>query len=98
MAQKAADEAAATNTLRSVDSSEVGQNMAAMTGGELTGEKASTMWYEEVEKYNYSNAGFNSNTGKIFFSTYIDEYLYVQRKYLMTKINCGNSLKFHNRN
>ena len=71
MAQKAADEAAATNTLRSVSSNDVGQNMAAMTGGELSGEKVSTMWYEEEKNYNYNDARFSSNTGKIFFCIFL---------------------------
>ena len=41
--------------------------MAAMTGGELTGEKVSTMWYEEEGSYNYNSPGFNSSTGVQFF-------------------------------
>lgn len=44
--------------------SNVGQNMAAMTGGELTGEKVSSMWYEEEGSYNYNKPGFSSSTGK----------------------------------
>ena len=44
--------------------SNVGQNMAAMTGGELTGEKVSSMWYEEEGSYNYNNPGFSSSTGE----------------------------------
>ena len=44
--------------------SNVGQNMAAMTGGELTGEKVSSMWYEEEGNYNYNNPGFSSSTGE----------------------------------
>lgn len=63
MAQKAAEEAAATNTLRSIDNNDVGQNMAAMTGSELTGDRVSTMWYDEEKNYNYNNAKFGSNTG-----------------------------------
>ena len=38
--------------------------MAAMTGGELTGEKVSSMWYEEEGSYNYNNPGFSSSTGE----------------------------------
>lgn len=53
--------------------SNVGQNMAAMTGGELMGDKVSSMWYEEEEGYNYNSPGFSSSTGKIFsFHFYIN--------------------------
>lgn len=62
-AQNAAQEAANTNTLRSVESNDMGQNMAAMTGGELSGEKVSTMWYDEEKSYDYNAAKFSSNTG-----------------------------------
>jgi len=62
-AREAAEDAAKTNTLRSVDMSNVGQNMAAMTGGELMGDKVSSMWYEEEEGYNYNSPGFSSSTG-----------------------------------
>lgn len=63
MASQAAEDAAKTNTLRSIDANDVGQNMAAMTGGELSGERVSTMWYEEETKYNYNSPGFSSSTG-----------------------------------
>jgi len=60
---EAADEASKTNTLRSVTNHRVGQNMAAMTGAELTGDKVSSMWYDEESKYDYSAARFSSSTG-----------------------------------
>ena len=62
-AQKAADEAAKTNTLKPVSLNNVGQNMAAMSGGELTGQRVTEMWYEEEKNYNYSSPGFSSSTG-----------------------------------
>eukprot|EP00794_Sanderia_malayensis_P003339 gene3339-3828_t len=62
-AQKAADEAAKTNTLKPVSLNNVGQNMAAMTGGELTGKRVTEMWYEEEKNYDYKRAGFHSSTG-----------------------------------
>ncbi|XP_066911241.1 uncharacterized protein [Clytia hemisphaerica] len=62
-ALSAAQEAAETNTLRSVDNNKVGQNMAAISGAELTGEKVSNMWYDEEKKYNYREAKFSSSTG-----------------------------------
>ncbi|XP_065665316.1 uncharacterized protein LOC100200226 isoform X2 [Hydra vulgaris] len=62
-AQEAAEEAAQTNTLRSVDTPNVGQNMAAMTGGELPGDRVSTMWYDEEKNFDYNNPGFSSSTG-----------------------------------
>lgn len=68
MAERAAQEAAQTNTLRSVDNNQVGQNMAAMVGSELTGDRVSTMWYDEEKNYNYSSGGFSSNTGAYQFS------------------------------
>jgi len=37
--------------------------MAAMTGGELTGDRVTTMWYDEEKKYNYDSPGFSSSTG-----------------------------------
>lgn len=64
-AQKAADDAAKTNTLKPVSLSNVGQNMAAMSGGELTGQRVTEMWYEEEKNYNYSSPGFSSSTGKL---------------------------------
>ena len=63
-AQKAADDAAKTNTLKPVSLSNVGQNMAAMSGGQLTGQRVTEMWYEEEKNYNYSSPGFSSSTGK----------------------------------
>ena len=63
-AQKAADEAAKTNTLKPVSLNNVGQNMAAMSGGELTGQRVTEMWYEEEKNYSYSSPGFSSSTGK----------------------------------
>ena len=66
---EAADEAAKTNTLRSVSNHKVGQNMAAMTGAELTGEKVSSMWYDEESKYDYSAAKFSSSTGMLKYIT-----------------------------
>ena len=62
-AQKAADEAARTNTLKPVQMKSVGQNMAAMTGGNLTGQKVTEMWYEEEKNYSYNSPGFSSSTG-----------------------------------
>ena len=64
-ALEAAEEAARTNTLRSVDMPNIGQNMAAMTGGELPGDKVSSMWYDEEKNFDYNNPGFSSSTGKI---------------------------------
>ena len=32
-------------------------------GAQLTGRKVTDMWYEEHDKYNYSNPGFSSTTG-----------------------------------
>ena len=66
-ATNAAQEASRTNTLRSVQMTNTGQNMAAMTGGELTGEKVASMWYEEGDGYNYNSPGFSSSTGNLFF-------------------------------
>ena len=43
----------------------MGQNMAAISGAELTGEKVSNMWYDEEKKYNYREAKFSSSTGKL---------------------------------
>lgn len=62
-AQKAADDAAKTNTLKPVSLNNVGQNMAAMSGGQLTGQRVTDMWYEEGKNYNYSSPGFSSSTG-----------------------------------
>lgn len=41
--------------------------MAAMSGGELTGQRVTEMWYEEEKNYNYSSPGFSSSTGKSYF-------------------------------
>jgi len=33
------------------------------SGAELTGRKATEMWYDEVDKYRFNNPGFSTGTG-----------------------------------
>ncbi|XP_065665813.1 Golgi-associated plant pathogenesis-related protein 1 [Hydra vulgaris] len=40
-----------------------GENIAVMKGSELTGDKATDMWYNEIKDYNFNNPGYNSKTG-----------------------------------
>ena len=43
-----------------------GENLA-MASGDLTGQRATDMWYEEIKDYDFNNPGFQGNTG-----TYLD--------------------------
>lgn len=41
----------------------MGQNLAFYSGGTLTPQHSTDMWYNEVEQYKYNRPGFSSNTG-----------------------------------
>lgn len=40
-----------------------GENIAYMSGSDLTGKKTTDMWYEEESKYRYQNGQFSTSTG-----------------------------------
>lgn len=48
--------------LRHNNDDTVGENLAGMTGGELTGQEAVDMWYEEIESYDFDNHGYSQDT------------------------------------
>lgn len=62
-AQSWAEDLASRNTIQPSSSNDYGENIAYMSGAQLTGRKVTDMWYEEHDKYNYSNPGFTSTTG-----------------------------------
>ena len=62
-AQRWADKLAKKGYLQHENQNEEGENIACMKGAELTGERAATMWYDEVKYYDYSQPTFNSKTG-----------------------------------
>jgi len=62
-AQSWAEDLASRNTIQPSSSNDYGENIAYMSGAQLTGRKVTDMWYEEHDKYNYSNPGFSSTTG-----------------------------------
>ncbi len=41
----------------------LGQNLAFYSGGTLTPQHATDMWYNEIKQYNFNQGGFASNTG-----------------------------------
>eukprot|EP00118_Oscarella_pearsei_P005177 m.23478 g.23478 ORF g.23478 m.23478 type:complete len:153 (+) comp28484_c0_seq2:113-571(+) len=41
----------------------MGQNLGMVYGQEATGEKVTTMWYNELKDYSFNNPSFQSNTG-----------------------------------
>jgi len=61
-AQQWAENLARTGELRHNDDDTVGENLAGMTGGELTGREAVDMWYEEIESYDFENPGYSEDT------------------------------------
>ena len=62
-AQRWAEKLAKKGYLQHESQNEEGENIACMKGAELTGEKATTMWYDEVKYYDYKKPTFNSKTG-----------------------------------
>ena len=61
-AQQWAENLARSGELRHNDDDTVGENLAGMAGGELTGREATGMWYDEIEDYNFENPGYSENT------------------------------------
>ncbi|XP_068729496.1 titin-like isoform X1 [Montipora capricornis] len=61
-AQQWAENLARIGELRHNDDDTVGENLAGMTGGELTGREAVDMWYEEIENYNFDCHGYSEDT------------------------------------
>ena len=35
-----------------------------MASGDLTGQRATDMWYDEIKDYDFNNPGFSQGTGK----------------------------------
>lgn len=62
-AQRWAEDLASRNCIQPSGSNDYGENMAYMSGGQLTGKKVTDMWYEEHDKYSYGNPGFSKTTG-----------------------------------
>lgn len=61
-AQQWAENLARSGELRHNDDDTVGENLAGMVGGELTGREATDMWYDEIEDYNFDNPGYSEDT------------------------------------
>lgn len=61
-AQQWAENLARSGELRHNDDDSVGENLAGMVGGELTGREATDMWYDEIEDYNFDNPGYSEDT------------------------------------
>lgn len=62
-AQSWAEDLASRNCIQPSSSNDYGENIAYMSGGQLTGRKVTDMWYEEHDKYSFRNPGFSSTTG-----------------------------------
>jgi len=62
-AQRWAEDLAKRNCIQPSSSNDYGENIAYMSGGQLTGRKVTDMWYEEHDKYRYGNPGFSTQTG-----------------------------------
>ena len=61
-AQQWAENLVQTGELRHNEDDTVGENLAGMTGGELSGREAVDMWYEEIENYNFDCHGYGEET------------------------------------
>eukprot|EP00111_Clytia_hemisphaerica_P007615 TCONS_00022143-protein len=63
-ATKWAQHLAKIDQLKHEQNVEEGENIAMAGGKDLTGEGATTMWYDEIKDYNFNKqGGFNSKTG-----------------------------------
>lgn len=62
-AQSWAEDLAKRNCIQPSSSHDYGENIAYMSGAQLTGKKVTDMWYEEHDKYRYGNPGFSQQTG-----------------------------------
>jgi len=62
-AQRWANHLAKQKALQHGDHEGMGQNLAMASGKELTGQGATDMWYNEVQRYDFNNPGFASGTG-----------------------------------
>ena len=61
-AQQWAENLAQTGELRHNEDDTVGENLAGMVGGELSGREAVDMWYEEIESYDFESPGYSEDT------------------------------------
>lgn len=61
-AQQWAENLARSGELRHNDDDTVGENLAGMMGGELSGRETTDMWYDEIEDYDFDNAGYGEDT------------------------------------
>lgn len=61
-AQQWAENLARSGELRHNDDDTVGENLAGMMGGELSGRETTDMWYDEIEDYDFDNAGYSEDT------------------------------------
>lgn len=57
---------AKSNKLEHVNDRSVGENLA-MASGDLTGQGATDMWYNEIKDYDFDNPGFRGNTGTLSY-------------------------------
>jgi len=62
-AQRWANKLAKKGYLQHDNQNEEGENIACMKGAELTGERATTMWYDEVKDYDFRRPTFSAKTG-----------------------------------
>ena len=68
VAQRWADHLASTGRLEHGPNDELkqrnlGQNLAFVSGGNVTAKRISDMWYDELKDYDFGKPGFASNTG-----------------------------------
>lgn len=61
-AQQWAENLARSGELRHNDDDTVGENLAGMMGGELSGRETTDMWYDEIEDYDFDSAGYSEDT------------------------------------
>ena len=77
-AQQWAENLAQTGELRHNEDDTVGENLAGMTGGELSGREAVDMWYEEIENYNFDCHGYGEDTSnftQVWLIWSVEEFL-----------------------
>ena len=61
-AQQWAENLARSGELRHNDDDTVGENLAGMMGGELSGRETTDMWYDEIEDYDFDSTGYSEDT------------------------------------
>lgn len=87
-AQQWAENLVRTGELRHNDDDTVGENLAGMTGGELTGREAVDMWYEEIESYDFENPGYSEDTSNFTQVGFFQSLLFNSLFRTVKKVQC----------